>query len=153
MRVDVLASGSTQSADGSRNGTLCRTILQNIEVLSAGQKIERNVEGKPESAQVVNLLVTPTQAEILDVASGDTKVQLVLRNPLDTKEETTQGASLAKLMGGVETPVMAPIRDRFVTLPAPKASAPIHKEPEMATVEVFSGVKRSEQKFELGSDK
>ncbi len=156
MRVDVLAAGSVSSADGSRSGTLCRTILQNIEVLSAGQKIERNVEGKPESAQVVNLLVTPAQAEVLDVASGDTKIQLVLRNPLDTKEQVTQGASLAKLMGQSERPMIvaaaAPVRFTLPP-PTPKMSVPVRKEPEAATVEVFSGVKRSEQRIDSGSDK
>src|SRR3954449_8477569 len=76
MGVDVVVAGSVSSSDGARSGTLCRTVLQNIEVLSAGQKIARTVEGKPESAQVVNLLVTPNQAEVLDVASGETKVQL-----------------------------------------------------------------------------
>jgi pilus assembly protein CpaB len=147
MRVDVLVAGSAQFADGSRSGTLCRTVLQNIEVLSAGQKIERNVEGKPESAQVVNLLVTPDQAEVLDVASGETKVQLVLRNPLDTKEEKTQGASLTKVLGQVERPAVVPTVERFVPPPAPKVSAPAQKEPDAPAIEVFSGVKRSEQKL------
>ncbi len=152
MRVDVLIAGSAPSPDGSRSGTMCRTVLQNIEVLSAGQKIERNVEGKPESAQVVNLLVTPSQAEVLDLASGETKVQLVLRNPLDTTEEITHGVSLAKLLGQNEKPV-APLPVKFARLPAPKVSAPVHQEREVATVEVFSGVKRSEQKFDLGPEK
>ena len=59
MRVDVLMAGATPGQDQARSGTLCRTILQNIEVLSAGQKIEKTTDGKPESAEVVNLLVSP----------------------------------------------------------------------------------------------
>src|ERR1700748_3734291 len=51
MRVDVLMAGNVPAAE-SRAGTLCRTILQNIEVLSAGQKMEKTADGKPESAQV-----------------------------------------------------------------------------------------------------
>jgi pilus assembly protein CpaB len=152
MRVDVLVAGSVSSSDGARSGTLCRTILQNIEVLSAGQKIARTVEGKPESAQVVNLLVTPSQAEVLDVASGETKVQLVLRNPLDTKEQITHGASLAKLLGQDEKPI-SPLPVRFTPPSTPKTSASAVKEPEMATIEVFSGTKRSEQKFDVGPSK
>jgi pilus assembly protein CpaB len=35
--------------------------------------------------QVVNLLVTPDQAETLSLASNSLKIQLVLRNPLDTQ--------------------------------------------------------------------
>ena len=152
MRVDVLVAGSVPSFDGARTGTQCRTVLQNIEVLSAGQKIARTVEGKPESAQVVNLLVTPNQAEVLNLASGETKVQLVLRNPLDTKEQITHGASLAKLLGQDERPV-SPMPVRFAMPAAPRVSAPVTKQPEMETVEVFNGVKRSEQKFDLGSGK
>jgi pilus assembly protein CpaB len=152
MRVDVLVAGNVSSSDGARSGTLCRTILQNIEVLSAGQKIARTVEGKPESAQVVNLLVTPNQAEVLDVASGETKVQLVLRNPLDTKEQTTHGASLAKLLGQDERPI-SPLPVKFTPASTSRVSAPAVKEPEMATIEVFSGTKRSEQKFDVGPSK
>jgi pilus assembly protein CpaB len=151
MRVDVLIAGSVPSADGSRTGTQCRTVLQNIEVLSAGQKIARTVEGKPESAQVVNLLVTPNQAEVLNLASGETKVQLVLRNPLDTKEQITHGASLAKLLGQDERPLAPPVQ--FAMPAAPKVSKPVAKEPEMETVEVFNGAKRSEQKIDLGLGK
>ena len=42
-----------------------RTLLQNIEVLSAGKNFQRDNEGKPVEVQVVNLLVTPEQAELL----------------------------------------------------------------------------------------
>ena len=99
MRVDVLMAGNAPNADQSRLGTLCRTILQNIEVLSAGQKLEKTNDNKPESVQVVNLLVTPAQAEILNLAMSETKVQLVLRNPLDNKPQTPPGTSIAGLFG------------------------------------------------------
>ncbi len=144
MHVDILIAGSVPGSESAQNGTLCRTVLQNIEVLSAGQRIEKNVDGKPESAQVVNLLVTPNQAEVLNLASDETKVQLVLRNPLDTKEETTEGASLASLFG--QTVRAAPMRT-VVMAAAPRAAAP--RPPPTETVEVFSGMKRSEQSFEL----
>jgi|SRR5436305_4160443 len=139
MRVDVLISGG--NGDGGRNGVLSRTVLQNIEVLSAGQKIEKTADGKPQDAQVVNLLVTPDQAEVLSLASSEAKVQLVLRNPLDTKEEKTSGTSVAALFGLSEAPKpvasAAPVR---VPTPAPKPSpAPA------PSIEVFSGTKRSEQ--------
>ena len=60
-----------------------KTLLQNIEVLSAGTDIQKDAEGKPQQVQVVNLLVTPDQAELLSLASNQAKIQLVLRNPLD----------------------------------------------------------------------
>lgn len=149
MRVDVLIAGNAPGENQSATGTLCRTVLQNIEVLSAGQKIEKNVEGKPESAQVVNLLVTPDQAEILNLASSETKVQLVLRNPLDTQEQTTHGSSVASLFGQVrQAPVI------FRPPVARVAAAPVvRREPTTTTIEVFSGTKKTEQVFEVAQEK
>ena len=150
MRVDVLMAGVTPNQDQSRSGTLCRTILQNIEVLSAGQKIEKNNDGKPESAQVVNLLVTPDQAEILNLASSETKVQLVLRNPLDTKSEATKGTSIAQLFGVPLVPVVAhsAAPPRFM-----KTVVEVPVQRRTSTVEVFHGGKRSEETFDLPQGK
>ncbi len=149
MRVDVLIAGSPPGADVSRVGTLCRTVLQNIEVLSAGQKIDKSTEGKPETAQVVNLLVTPDQAETLNLASSETKVQLVLRNPLDTNEQVTHGTSIASLFG--QPGIVAPIR---LAVPIrPVSNFPVRSTPNVTTIEVFSGVKRSEEKFDIPQEK
>ena len=139
MRVDVIIAGG--NSDSGRNGILSRTVLQNIEVLSAGQKFEKTADGKPQNAQVVNLLVTPDQAEVLSLASNETKVQLVLRNPLDNKEEKTHGTSVAALFGQEAAPVVRSAPQPRAQRPAP---APAVKAPA-ETVEVFSGTKKSEQ--------
>jgi len=144
MRVDVLIAGTAPGGQQNETGTLCKTVLQNIEVLSAGQRLEKNAEGKPESAQVVNLLVTPTQAEILNLASDETKVQLVLRNPLDTTEQNTNGVSVAGLFGQT-VKAAAPSPPVVVE----KRRAPAPRAPETGTIEIFSGVKKSEQTFDL----
>lgn len=144
MRVDVLISGNSPSPMTAQTGVLCRTVLQNIEVLSAGQKIEKNVEGKPESAQVVNLLVTPDQAEVLSLASDQTRVQLVLRNPLDTTEHPTSGTSLASLFGQPVRAMAAPVAPRSPDAPV----TPRRIQPDPLTIEVYSGVKRSEQRID-----
>jgi pilus assembly protein CpaB len=148
MRVDVLIAGSGPGVD-ARAGTLCRTVLQNIEVLSAGQKIDKSADGKPETVQVVNLLVNPDQAEILNLASSETKVQLVLRNPLDTTEQVTHGTSIASLFGQEIKPVAGAPEPR----PVPLRPIVIRREPDTTTIEVFSGTKRSEQKFESPQEK
>jgi pilus assembly protein CpaB len=150
MRVDVLMAGNTPGQDQSRTGTQCKTILQNIAVLSAGQKLEKNAEGKPESAQVVNLLVSPDQADILNLASSETKVQLVLRNPLDTNAEATKGTSIAQLFG-------VPIVPAVVHSSAPprfmKTVVEVPVQRPTSTVEVFHGGKRSEETFDLPQGK
>jgi pilus assembly protein CpaB len=104
QRVDVLIMGNPNTGRGGAGGTVSKTLLQNLEVLSAGQKIEKDAEGKPVLVQVVNLLVTPEQAEILNLASNETRIQLVLRNPLDTKEAKTKGAAYAQLFSGGAAP-------------------------------------------------
>ena len=66
-RVDLLIMGAPANVPG---GTVAKTLLQNIEVLSAGQQIQKDSEGKPIPVPVVNLLVTPEQAEIVSLASN-----------------------------------------------------------------------------------
>jgi pilus assembly protein CpaB len=140
MHVDVLISGNpgtTPSADG----TQVRTLLQNIEVLSAGTDIQRDVDGKPQQVQVVNLLVTPEQAESLSLASNQTKIQLVLRNPLDNAMAEPPGTAVATLFGGKSTP--APVaRPKQVSAPAHPTAAQ-----KVFLVQVFNGSKRNDQKF------
>jgi pilus assembly protein CpaB len=105
MRVDVLASGNPPGAPQSE-GPVTKTILQNIEVLSAGTDIQKDAEGKPQQVQVVNLLVTPEQAEQLSLASNQLKIQLVLRNPTDTKIGTLPTTAESMLFAGsVQAPV------------------------------------------------
>jgi pilus assembly protein CpaB len=152
MHVDVLVAGSAPGGNQSWTGTLCRTVLQDIEVLSSGTKIEQNVEGKPETAQVVNLLVTPDQAEILNLASSETKVQLVLRNPLDTREQATHGTSVASLFGQPIRPAPEPAVFK-ISPPQPVVVPPVAHEARVATIEVFSGTRRSEQVFEAPQEK
>jgi pilus assembly protein CpaB len=115
-------------------------LLQNIQVLSAGTDIQRDAEGKPQQVQVVNLLVTPQQAEALSLASNQTKIQLVLRNPLDTKLAETPGTGLAHLYGEANVPVGPPRPAHMIRKPANPA-------PRVYLIEVFNGSKRSEAKF------
>jgi pilus assembly protein CpaB len=138
MRVDVIVCGTDGVHVDERN-SVTRTILQNLEVLSAGQRIERSTDGKPENVQVVNLLVSPDQAEALSLASTQMKVQLVLRNPLDTEQQVTHGTSIAQLFGTTVEKPAAPARPR----PAPVAAPKPEEKPLM--VEIFHGAKRTEE--------
>jgi len=159
MRVDVLISGSAPNNTGNL-GTLTRTLLQNVEVLSAGQDFKKDAEGKPVVVQVINLLVTPEQAEQLSLAASQTQIQLVLRNPLDRDETRTPGTALAHLFTGVRTglaqaigesapaprPRSAPRHGTPVAQAAPPPPAPKKETPFV--MEIVSGTKKSEQKFE-----
>jgi len=145
MRVDVLIAGTPPGGNASL-GPVVRTLLQNIEVLSAGTDIQRDAEGKPQQVQVVNLLVTPDQAELLSLASNETHIQLVLRNPLDTKLDKPAGSGMAQLFTDGKPP--KPV----VVSAAPRASKPVPAS-RSYLVEVFNGSKKSETKFASSEEK
>jgi len=137
MRVDVLASGVPPNAPPSQ-GPETTTLLQDIQVLSAGQDIQKDAEGKPVQVQVVNLLVTPEQAETLSLASTQLRIQLVLRNPLDTKVEPVPATETASLFGAAKP--AAPVR--VVRRVAPKPAAP-----KPYSMEVINGSSTSQENF------
>jgi pilus assembly protein CpaB len=140
MRVDVLISGKSPAMATSNEGPITRTLLQSIQVLSAGTDIQKDAEGKPKQVQVVNLLVNPQQAELLSLAGSETHIQLVLRNPLDTAIATPPGTGMAQLFGAVKAPAkLQPAVLTHKTVPRPAA--------RIYLVEVFNGAKRSEEKF------
>jgi pilus assembly protein CpaB len=144
MRVDVLVSGVPPSETRTTTDTVTRTILQNIQVLSAGTDIQKDAEGKPQQVQVVNLLVTPAQAETLSLASNQLKIQLVLRNPLDTKITAVPGTAMGNLFGEQKSaaPKSMPA-SRGVRKTAPKPYA----------IQIINGSKTTEQKFSSPEEK
>jgi pilus assembly protein CpaB len=145
MRVDVLISGDPPGKGNEEGGTQVKTLLQNIEVLSAGTDIQKDAEGKPQQVHVVNLLVTPEQAQVLSLASSmnpggnQSHIQLVLRNPLDTEVAHVAGTGMANLFADANPP---PVK------PQPAAMAkPVQKSAPDYTIEVLNGSQRSEQRF------
>ncbi len=147
QRVDVLISG-TPPGGSTAAGTLTKTLLQNVEVLSAGQNLEKDPEGKPISVTVVNLLVKPEDAELLTLATKETRVQLVLRNPTDEKETKTPGTSLARLFMGIKAPGAVEVGERRPPREVkPVVVVPVVKEAPPVQVEVIQGNSRSTYKF------
>jgi pilus assembly protein CpaB len=142
MRVDLLVSGSPPGEGAT--GSMTRTLLQNIQVLSAGQNYQKDAEGKPVLVQVVNLLVTPDQAEVLTLATQQT-IQLVLRNPTDREIVTTPGASAMNLFTGgkIRTPRVEVVERRAPVIAPP----PPPEKPRTVTIEVFQGAKKVESTF------
>ena len=160
-RVDVLIAGNPPGSSNTL-GTVSKTLLQNMEVLSAGQNMQKDAEGKPVSVPVVNLLATPEQAETLSLASSEMRIQLVLRNPLDTKTVNTPGTAVSNLFTG-ETglPQPRPVLPRLAARSEPKVQAkPVVKPPAAPppvtvplTVEVITGTTRAETKFKQDEGK
>lgn len=139
-RVDVLLTGNPRGTDEP----LTTTVLENVEVLAAGQKLQRSAQGEPQSVPVITLLVSPEDAQKLTMASSEGHIQLALRNPLDTSEENLavlRDSSLYRMGGPAPDPRPARTRVRRAAAPKP---AP---QPSMYVVEMIKGDKRDTAKF------
>ena len=133
-RVDVVA---TVSPTDQHPDTTSKVILTNVQVLTAGTKIERDTDdNKPITVNVVTLLVDPEQSERLTLASTEGKIQLALRNPLDKTAPQTPGIKPAALLGFA--PPARPAATRRVVVVAPKPDPP-------PTVEIIRGDKRAQE--------
>ncbi|HRJ18672.1 MAG TPA: Flp pilus assembly protein CpaB [Bryobacteraceae bacterium] len=151
MRVDVIALGEKPGQHRSSDlyGIRSRTLLQNVEVLSAGQNIETDPNGKPAPVQVVNLLVNPEQAEMLSLVVTEAKLQLLLRNPLDTAQVATPGTAEGIVFGEMPGRLPGARTQRVSARPATPAPPP---PPAMETVvvpvtmEILNGAKRQDVK-------
>jgi pilus assembly protein CpaB len=131
--VDVLA---TFRGDAGKE-PVAITVLQNIEVLSAGERLQPDPSGKPQNVKVVTLLITPDDAQKLSLASNQGTLQFVLRNSSD-QQQTEQRPTLISELQGIHTP----------PIPAPKASkATVAPRTGGVEVEVFDGTKKSVTKF------
>ncbi len=131
-RVDVLVS---VNPGGEKGRSASKMILQNVEVLAAGQKIEQDSEGKPETVNVITLLVSPEEAEKLTLASHEGDLQLALRNSLDLDPVATTGANLSAMVQGRREPART------------RADRPAPRPPAAETVEVIRGNKRTTETF------
>jgi pilus assembly protein CpaB len=131
-RVDIVATVSpTQNSVDMTS----KVILTNVQVLAAGTKIERDAkDNKPIPVTVVTMLVDPSQAERLTLASTEGKIQLALRNPLDKETPATTGIRPAALLGAQATTPKA------ITRVIARSTAPIATLP---TVEIIRGDKRA----------
>jgi len=136
-RVDILLTGSP-SGSGESETT---TVLQNVAVIAAGSKLERNSAGEAQNVPVITLLVSPDDAEKLTLASNEGHIQLSLRNPLDTKEDDVAAADARGLYKGGPPPPVAPVRVHPVKLPKAQPSTP---PPSILGVEVYQGEKKKE---------
>jgi pilus assembly protein CpaB len=132
--VDVLVTGS---AGGGGNQNITRTILENVPVLAAGQKIEQDRDGKPQTVPVITLLVSPEDADRLTMGASQGKIQLALRNTIDTRTVSPPPVLQATLFGGAAPAATKPAVN-------PKAPPP---PPSLYVIEVISGTKRENKSF------
>ena len=142
--VDVLVTGRVIGASAAQ-GDITRTILENIRVLAAGQKVEQDREGKPQTVAVITLLVTPDEATKLTLAAADGRIQLALRNTIDTKKNEPPTIQQAELF--TPTGSKMPVRPTGGVRKAPAPPAP-----PPYVIEVITGNKRENKSFPNAKD-
>ena len=138
--VDVLVTGALPGKN-SATDDITRTILENVRVLAAGQKVEQDRDGKPQTVPVVTLLVTPEDAGKLTMASTQGKIQLALRNTIDTKVTNPPPVLQAVLFGGPALPPPPPVR------PGVRRQPPAPAAPVPYVVEIITGSKKETKTF------
>jgi len=134
-RVDVLLTGTPMGSSESQT----TTVLQNVAVIASGHTLERNAAGEAQSTPVITLLASPEDAERLTLASAEGKIQLSLRNPLDTHQDPVDPANARGLYKG-GTPV-APPRPQVHPVKEHK-TVPAPPPPSVLSVEVYQGDKK-----------
>jgi pilus assembly protein CpaB len=82
------------------------TMLQNVEILAVDQKIEAPAENKMDAKELrsVTLLVTPQQANLLDLGQSRGTLHLALRNFEDSQDARTKPATIYDLQLHQEPP-------------------------------------------------
>jgi pilus assembly protein CpaB len=139
-RVDVLATGN----QGSSNERQTTTVLENVAVIAVGRSLlDRVLTGETQNASVITLLVSPDDAQKLTLASQEGRIQLSLRNPLDTKQGATIATRNSSLYPGeAPRPVTTSAKRHKVVAKAAPSVAPAPYQ-----VEMIRGSKRDETKF------
>jgi len=139
-RVDLLM---TFTPPGGNNMPVTETVLQNVEVITAGQTIEPDPQGKPQQVNVVTLLLSPQDSQKLQLASAQGNIQFVLRSGADQK-------SLAELRPTRLDELLVGSKPAPAVVAAPGVKHAPHKaapQEPIYMLEVIQGTQRSVQKF------
>jgi pilus assembly protein CpaB len=108
--------------------SLTRTIVQNLAVAAVGQHLSQTKsEGEKEVpvARTVTLLVTPHDAQLLDMAASVGHVRLVMRATGDQSKDTGENVMFTELFSGDDSlfnPVPSPAPVVAVAAPATQSA-------------------------------
>jgi len=152
-RVDVIAiidSGIYQE------DPISQVILQDVEVLTVGQKTEAgDKDKKARVVSVATLNLDQWQAERLALAANRGKILLALRNQSDRTSESPKGVHMTTLFPLAKASTPPPATAAPVPPPpppppttAPPVKAPPPPPPPPPTVEVIKGIERQTQKLQ-----
>ncbi len=133
--VDVLVTFRTTDQPNQ----VTSTVLQDAQVIAAGQKTQPDPEGKPTTVDVVTLLVKPNDAERVTLASAQGTVHFVLRNGSDHVQVDDKPAELSEL-GAVKPLAPRGKIHKIDAKPAPVAN--------VYTIQTVAGGKQTTESFQ-----
>ena len=146
-RVDVIA---TIPIPGHETESVSKIMLENVPVLATGQVTDQK-GGKPVVVPTVTLDLLPEDAEKLVLSASKGSLQLLLRNISDSSHVDSKGATVAKVLSGMErmpappravtqSPTAAKIRPRPLVV---VKAAP----PPSYTLEIVRGTEKSSRQY------
>ncbi len=98
-RVDVIAT----LRDGQ--DTVAKTIVENVRVTAIGRRLVRDPRDETSQAiRTVTLVMSPKDAEAIELASTYGRPRLVLRGPADNTPTVSPGVSMSELVGSAAHP-------------------------------------------------
>jgi pilus assembly protein CpaB len=122
-RVDMLVHLAENPSHGVVRA-VTRTFLQNVKIFAVDDVYDRpGSENNTLAAKTISVLVTPSQAELVALATQLGSVQLVMRSTGDDVTENTGGADLQKLLLGrseMEIPGEGDDAESFITAFKPR---------------------------------
>ena len=136
--VDVLV---TLHASDNQD-PITSTVLQDAQILTAGQKMQPDPDGKASQVDVVTLLVSPADAERVVLASAQGRVHFILRNGADHTILDHPPTQLASL-GALAPPKVVVPHATGVARPT-RSAAPV---PARYQVEMVRGDKQTVESF------
>ena len=153
--VDVLFT-----RPGKMSEAITTTILQNVKLLSVGRKVRpgEKIDPKAPRLGVATLLVSPQDAQKLELAKNQGKISLVLRNPADagsmSKTDPVTGEildPLAMMRGEAQRARLKGRRGPGPDAPEESPDLKVKKKPEPPppkfVVDVFRGGKHTQEVF------
>lgn len=150
-RVDVLFTRPGTMLEASTS-----TILQNVKVLSVGKLLPTGATADPraQKSPVVTLVLSPEDAQKLELAKNEGKISLSLRNPLDTSQAAETGPMTTEVLDPTLADRIAKSRkkpgnigDEQTWKALTKKEPPKEPPKPRAVVDVYRGDKHVQESF------
>jgi|YelNatPaOPRAMG01_1025707.scaffolds.fasta_scaffold30908_5 pilus assembly protein CpaB len=140
--VDVLVA---IAAGNGISQPFSKVVLQDVQVLAVAQEIEKRKD-QPQLVKVVTLLVTPTEAERLALASREGTLRLAMRNYSDNKIVLTSGVDVHQMLDVYSSTPRLPVMPAQAAA-LRHAAMPVHKVNKFSVEIMRDGTKSESVSF------